>query len=226
VHIGYRLALIAPLLLGLGAASSLGVDHARASHLLWESSLEMGTWAASRVAPAESTWKSVEQQLLAAESHVDSDPANLELLGVLYSKQLGSLEYRDKSVVYLHRALAVRPLSPYTWVNLAEVLYLRGETGHVFETALLRASALGPSEPEVQRMIADYGLAVWAEVTPSTREAIDRLLGAGLRRNPLEMLQISERRGRLALACRHLVGNSRAPDPKWYQLCQSTEATP
>jgi hypothetical protein len=222
----YRLALVAPLLFGLGAAGSLGVNQAWASILLSESSLEMGTWAASRIAPAESTWRSVEQQLLAAESHVDSDPANLELLGVLYSKRLGSPEYRDKSVVYLHRALAVRSLSPYTWANLAEVLYLRGETDNAFETALLRSAALGPSEPEVQRMIADYGLAVWAEVSPPTRGAISQMLSSGLRRNPLEMLQISERRGRLAFACRHLVGNSRAPDPMWYQLCQSTEATP
>jgi hypothetical protein len=226
VHLAYRFALVVPLLVGLGAGGSLGIEQARASSLLSESSLEMGTWAASRVVPSESTWMSVEQQLLAAESHVDSDPANLELLGVLYSKRLDNPEYRDRSIVYLYRALAIRPLSPYTWANLAEVLYLRGETDNAFQTALLRASALGPSEPEVQRMVADYGLAVWEEARPTTRQAINQMLDSGLRRNPLEMLQISERRGRLALACRHLIGNSRGPDPKWYQLCQSTEATP
>jgi hypothetical protein len=46
-------------------------------------------------------------------------------------------------------------------------------------------------------------------------------VAAGFRRNPLEMLQISERRGRLDIACRHLEGNTRMPDARWAEMCQA-----
>jgi hypothetical protein len=51
------------------------------------------------------------------------------------------------------------------------------------------------------------------------------MVAAGMKRNPLEMLQIAERRGRLAVACRHFAGSPRLSLPKWFQLCQSTEVT-
>jgi len=90
----------------------------------------------------------------------------------------------------------------------------------------MRASELGPGEPELQRTVADYGLAVWNEVDSPLRDAIEGTVARGMTSQPREMLQIAERRGRLAVACRHaVVGTPRQSDTKWLQPCQSTEAT-
>jgi hypothetical protein len=100
-----------------------------------------------------------------------------------------------------------------------------GETGPAFEAAINHAVELGTFEPDVQGIVANYGLAVWSEVGPKTRASVEGTVAAAMKRNPLEMLQIAERRGRLDVACRHLSGSSRQADPKWSQLCQSMEAT-
>lgn len=163
---------------------------------------------------------------MAAVELSPSDPSVLERIGLLDSRRTQSPTSMSRAADYFTRALRERPVSPYTWALLAEVKYLQGSTGKEFELALRHAAFLGPAEPEVQLMVADYGLAVWNEVSDSTRQAIDRMVGAGVHRNSLEMLRISERRGRLAEACRHLVGMTRAPDPMWSRTCQGTEATP
>jgi hypothetical protein len=89
----------------------------------------------------------------------------------------------------------------------------------------VNAVKLAPYEPEVQRDVVNYGLAVVDEVKPETRAAIERALAVGMKRNAPEMLQISARRGRLGAACRHLDGVPRPAASKWTQLCQSMEAT-
>ena len=76
-----------------------------------------------------------------------------------------------------------------------------------------------------KRDVALYGLAVWEEVAPETRDAIDHMMTNGMRRDPAQMLQIAQRRGRLDVACRHSPGLQRQTDSKWVQLCQSMEAT-
>jgi len=221
-----RLALGVPVVLGLAWVGVVAERSARADALMLEGSREMAAWTAGRMDPSEGNWRQVREKLEGAEGIEEMDPSTHELLGILYGIRLGDPEYVRAARVHLKRALALRPTSPYTWANLAEGAYLTGDTGSAFELALNRSADLGPAEPEVQRIVVDYGLAMWNELTPSTRASVERMLNAGLRRKPLEMLQISERRGRLAFACRHLVGSNRAPDPKWYQLCQSTEATP
>lgn len=220
-----RCLIVVPLIASLGWAGWVAANIARADADVFDASKEMGTWAASRVRPSSGTWDTVNDQLRASEGLVGSDPTTQELMGILAGGRADSGEYMERALVYLTKALLRRPVSPYTWANLAEAKYLQGETDANFELALRRAAELGPAEPEVQRMVANYGLAVWNEVSPQTRTSIDLMVGAGIRRNPLEMLQISERRGRLTTACRHLVDVKRTPDPKWYQLCQSTEAT-
>ena len=122
-------------------------------------------------------------------------------------------------------AIRLRPTSPQTRSNLAAVKYHLGDTGPAFQAALKHAGELGRFEPEVQSAVANFGLAVWNEVGPGTRASIEATLAAAMRRNPLEMLQIARRRGRLDIACRHIASTTRQIDPKWFQLCQSTEAT-
>jgi hypothetical protein len=125
----------------------------------------------------------------------------------------------------LVKALEMRPVSPYTWAYLMEAQYRRAEASANLELALQRASQLGPSEPGVQRIVADYGLALWPELNPQARAQVERMVAAGMRRNPLEMLRISDRRGRLEAACRHVVGAPK-PDLRVGRTCERWEITP
>jgi hypothetical protein len=133
-------------------------------------------------------------------------------------------EATDRAIASFTLALEQRPSSPFTWASLVEALYRKGDVGARFEQAIKQAAEMGPWEPEVQLTIADYGLAVWNEVSPSTRIQIERLVSNGMVRNAPELMQISLRRGRLGVACGYL-GQSARTDPKWTQLCQSTGAT-
>ena len=206
--------------------SANAVHAGRSDAIVYSASQEMGTWAASRVQPGKETLGWVRAELEEALAIEPRDPTTHELLALLETRNLDNEEYQRDAIVHFRRALELRPTAPYSWANFAEVKYRIGDTGAEFENALIRASQLGPSEREVQRTVADLGLAVWNEVGPRTQEAVDRTVGAGMRRNPLEMLQIAERRGRLDIACRHVSDTPRRTDSTWTQLCQSTEATP
>jgi hypothetical protein len=163
--------------------------------------------------------------LLIAGAVTPRDPALHELLGLIDARMGERQEFLPDAAVHFERAIEFRPTSPQTWGDLAAVKYRLGDTGPIFETAIVHAAEFGRFEPDVQAVVANYGLAVWSEVGPRTRASIDSALAAAMKRNPLEILQIAERRGRLDVACRHLAGSTRQVDPKWSQLCQSMEAT-
>jgi Flp pilus assembly protein CpaB len=84
---------------------------------------------------------------------------------------------------------------------------------------------MGPWEPEVQRVVADVGLATFNEVQARTRATIERMVAFGMRRQPLEILQIAQRRGRLDVACRHVADNKHVTDLKWITLCEKGRTT-
>jgi Flp pilus assembly protein TadD len=221
-----HLLIALPGVVAMAALSANALRAGSADAIVYSASQEMGTWAAARARPGKETIAWVRSELEEALRAEPRDPTIHELLGVLESRSLENAEYQQDAVVHFRKALELRPTAPYTWANLAEVKYRIGDTGREFENALIRASQLGPSEREVQRTVADLGLAVWNEVGPRTQEAVDRTVGAGMRRNPLEMLKIAERRGRLEVACRHVNDIPRRTGSTWGQLCQSTEATP
>jgi hypothetical protein len=125
----------------------------------------------------------------------------------------------------LERSIVLRPVSPYAWTALEGHRYLAGAPVAELEKPLMNAALLGPSEPAVQRTVADFGLALWKESTPSFRAAVAPVLTAGIRRDPNEFMQIAERRGRLDVACRHFDGSSRKADSKWTITCNRLEAT-
>jgi hypothetical protein len=156
---------------------------------------------------------------------VPKDPTANELLAIATIGSTNDPEQLIAARELLVNAIAQRPGSGYSWASLAAVKYRLGETDAMFESALVNAMKLAPYEPEVQRGIVDYGLAVIDEVKPEARTAIERALAAGMNRNAPEILQISARRGRLGAACRHLDGVPRPAASKWTQLCQSLEPT-
>jgi len=211
------------LVVGLGHyALATGIAGAE----IHEASSEMEGWRPSGAQPKGDTVERVKASLLSARLAVPSSPAANELIGIIEVRTSVNSGQLARARDYYSQALAVRPTSPYTWANLVEVMYRTGDTGRSFEAALLNAARLGPFEPEVQRTVAFFGLAVWNEVPPAVQAGIEAGVASGMRRNPLEMLRIAERRGRLDVACRHLEREARQNDPKSTQLCQSVEATP
>lgn len=218
-----RVLVMIPALTALGWASAQALRIGSADAIVYEAAKEIGTWIASRSAPAPQTRQWIHDDLQRAAARVPGDPSVQELLGLL---QAFTPEYSDEALVHFSKALELRPTSPYSWANFVEASYRKGGSGPGFEAALRRAAETGPSEPEVQRTVVDYGLAVYDEVGPATRSAIDRMIAAGMIRNPLEIMRIAQRRGRLDTACRHLAESPRRTELKWQQVCLRTEATP
>ena len=199
-----RLLAVVPALALLAWMSRDTIGLATAGAVMHDVSKAMDPWTAGK-APAPTAIAKMREDL--QDSRHASDADIEELLGLIYARS-GS-EYLAEARVHLINALRLRPGSPYTWANLVGVDYRLGRIGKDFERMLVLAAELGPYEADVQRAEAFYGLALWDEVAPETRAAIERSVASGMKRNPLEMLQISQRRGRLDVACRYFGGSSR-----------------
>jgi hypothetical protein len=218
-----------PIVAGVSILAAIGFSIeafrlAGADVIVAESNAAISSHAWARAAPSIDAWLKIRNELLRAERLAPNSPSVSESLGVLHATRAGSRELLVYSRDYFLRALEARPTSPYTWANYAAVKYLLGETGPAFETALVNAVLFGPWEPRVQRIVADVGLAVYGEVKPPARAAIAANVHSGMLRNPLEILQISEKRGRLDIACRHVAGNKRMTDAYWLERCKRERA--
>jgi len=218
-------ATIVPVLAGIAWVSVHAVRMGSADSVVHDALRSMAVWSAKRTWPDLDQWLAVRNDLAHAARLAPGDPATRDTLGVLHVQRAGTPQFMDLAHEHFAAALMLRPSSPYSWASIAMARYGLGKTDRIFEAALVNAMRLGPSEAEVQATVADLGLAVWDEVAPATRTAIEQAIGAGMRRNPMEMLQISQRRGRLEPACRHLEGNRRITEPKWLNLCARREIT-
>ncbi len=214
-----RAVVLVPAVAFLVFLSFWSVRWGAADSLAYGATREINTWTATGASPGIDTWMWVRSDLQRAERLSPSDPAIAELLGVLHLQRAGRAEFSELALEYFARALALRPSSPYTWANMAEARYRLGMTQPPFETILVQAHRLGPSEPETQRLLAELGLALWDELQPETRRAVETAISAGMKRNPLEILRISERRGRLRLACEKVRVDKRLADTKWTRVC-------
>jgi hypothetical protein len=217
-----RAVVAVPLALCLGWLSVHAFNRGKAESLVYDASREMITWPSLR-APRTGVWDWVREDLNSALLLTPGDPTAHETLAVLEMQRLDSLEFLEDADVHLREAVKLRPTSPYTWVNFADLRYRLGELDGRFEASLVAAVRLGPGEPEVQRRVADLGLAGWKEVTTPTRTSIIQAIEWGMRRNAPEMLQIAERRGKLRVACGLASSVSGYMKSGWYPLCESTE---
>ena len=214
-----RLLVVAPAVAVLGWLAVESVRGGEAGSAVYGAAKEMDTWVASGAPPDPQTVSWVVADLERAQGATPDDPEIEELLGALAVHRTGRPGYLEKALAHFSRAVALRPTSPYTWAAIADARYRQGQTGSAFETALRHAAELGPAEPEVQRTVVDLGLATWDEVAPTTRTAVEKTISGAMQRDAGEVLQIAERRGRLAVACRHLSDAPRRVDPRWLSTC-------
>jgi hypothetical protein len=220
-----RTSLAVFVLLAAVSLSALAVRDGLSDTTVAAADSEMSAWTASGVEPGEQTQRWVREDLQRAAAMVPGDPAPHELLGVLASRDLGDPRNEQLARDEFRASIELRPSSPYNWLHLAELRYQTGDTGALFERDLGRAASLGPSEPGVQRVVAFLGLAVYDDLSDAGRRTVDGAIRSGARRNALEMMQISTRRGRLDVTCRLVQSMAPEIDPKASQLCQRTGAT-
>ncbi|QJR11691.1 hypothetical protein DSM104443_02773 [Usitatibacter rugosus] len=198
-------------------AAKLGL----AETLAYEVTDQIASWQSRKVSPELEPWLQARDQLESAQRLARRNGAVEELLGVLYSERRRNPDFQQLALDHFTAALTQRPSSPYTWASIADVRYRLGSTTGDYEQVLLNAVLLGPNEPEVQRIVVDYGFALWDDIGPETKAAVLQAIASGMRRNPMEMLKISERRGRLSLACPRVPSDARFPDPLWAKLCEA-----
>jgi hypothetical protein len=180
-------------------------------------------WGAEKSPPALETWLWVRRALERAQVLAPADPAIPELLGLMHLQQSDRAEFSELALEHFGRALVLRPSSPYTWANVAAAKFNLGQTKAPFEEIMLRAEVLGPAEPETQQMMVELGSALWNELSPPAQREVKLALERAMRRNPLETLLISERRGRLDLACPLAAGDIRLEKSKWPKVCEELE---
>ena len=223
MHAVRRVVVGIPAALLLAGAIVFGLSAGMANTNARAVSGEVGTWA-SLAGPRPDTVASLQSELDRTALHAPDRAYVEELQGVIAARRRDDPSALASAKFHFLKALQSRPVSPYTWANVAHVDYELGQTGDEFEAALRQAARLGRFEAEVQNTVVNYGLAVREEVTPQTRAAIDQTVADAMRRNPLETLQIAARRGRLDVACRGIVDPGNEPS-KRYLLCQQWERT-
>ncbi len=218
-----RLLAVLPMLVLLAWMGLAAHRDGRANSLMADASREMSTWRRATVAAGEWDW--IRADLERAAEMDPGNPSISELQGILKARRVAEDTYLKESIAHFQQSLRERPGSPYGWANLLESSYrLHGSAAEI-DPMIQRAVALGPHEPAVQRVVADFGLAAWPELSPAGQASTERVVAAALRRNPLEMLRIADRRGRLNVACRHVSIAPGTSSTQWSKFCPGTEAT-
>lgn len=218
-----RFAVAIPAIVVLAALASQALHLGASGETVYRSAQEMATWRASGLEPDAGGVEWLIADLDAARAKAPGDPNIEELLGTLSLKRIDRPRFLEEALSHFRRAVDLRPTSPYSWADIVAADYRKGDVAGEIQAAIRNAARLGPAEPEVQRTVIDYGLALWDEESPQTRQAVETAITGAMKRDPAEALQIAERRGRLAVACRHLADAPRRADPEWGLLCRSRE---
>ncbi len=172
---------------------------------------DMDDWNAQRDSinyRSGNEWSKTRDTLLAAQQLESGSPTILETLGMLHVQPVaypeGTTQWLlGEALNYFRHALIVRPVSPYTWSNIALTKYRLGEIDNDLYHALEQSIALGPWEPEVQFVAADLGFALWDEMPSSLRESVAQTVERAARYHANKIIRMAENRGRLFIVCKY-----------------------
>jgi hypothetical protein len=118
--------------------------------------------------------------------------------GVMGTEQHVLLE---SAATNFRQALTVRPLWPYTWVNLLSTKDQLGQVDLEFNMALNRSAELGPWEPRVQMQVVESGLRNWSKLGSAERAVVQQKVLDALRRQPRQVFTVVKNYGRPDLIC-------------------------
>jgi hypothetical protein len=200
-----RVTIAAGLALCLLAMAVVALRWGRADAMHREAEREMARWQHDRSMPGLAEWLETRDALAQALRLDPRNPAIAESNGLLHSQRVqegsGSGVFQEEALGFFEEAAVRRPTSPYTWANIALTRYRLGRTDAKFMAALSQAQRLGPWEPEVQLIAADFGLAMWDEMDAAGRAELKATLARGAKRQGAQVVQLAEKRGRLGLVC-------------------------
>lgn len=142
---------------------------------------EMNRWNAPNQKPDLARWNEAHDLFERAENLTPDDPQLLAQGAELFewrawleqnNPEAGE-EYRQRSMSYHRRGLALRPAWPYAWTDFASAKVLSGEFDKEFQGAFQKATELGPWEVGVQQVLTRIGLQNWRKLSQNNK---DRLL--------------------------------------------------
>lgn len=216
---GTRLAVAVPAVLAMAVLVAVVVPLGLADWKYQSIRSDVRDWARAGRAPNARAWEGARGVLEDALKLAPGNPVLHEDLGRLHLTEPVLALSPQMADAHLRRAVDLRPTAPYPWVALIAARFRVGLSGEALERLLVGTWQLGPSESGVQVTVAELGLARWGELGAAGRGVVTRAVAAGMQRNPVEMLTISQRRGRLAMACAHVQGDARLAQSPWSKAC-------
>ena len=168
---------------------------------------EVTVWSAKRTVPSHEQWQRAVDMFGAALKLNPENPSLYDFLGTAYD--LGSVVffpggqwsvYSEYALLNFRHAASLRPISPYSWANVATVKYQLGQVDDELFRALALAMRFGPWEPGVQIIVSDLGFAAWDRLTPELQAQIrenwrrtalrqgDRLAALAIARKRVDLL--------------------------------------
>lgn len=216
---GARVVVAGPAIVGLAVLSVVVAPWGMADWQVQSVREDVRGWAGAGKAPSARAWEAVREALERAVELAPVNPSIHELLGTLHLTEPALAQSPQAAMRHLARAVELRPSAPYPWSNLLVARYRSGLTLPPFERMLAGTWLLGPAEPAVQVVVASLGLARWGESGIAAQSATAAAVAAGMRRNPMEMLRISQSRGRLFPACGYVQGDGRLAQSQWLKVC-------
>lgn len=176
-----RLAVLVSLFLLAGYAGYFGGRAALADSMTLKARWEIGKWRdGNNLPPDLSVWKDARESLMAALHLEPDNPQFYEDLAFLYGLRASAThnipelerEFLKQVLIYYKQAVALRPMSPHTWANIALANHYLGDTNLEMWRAFDLAMAYGKNEPAVQVTLAEIGLSRWAELGEARRAGI------------------------------------------------------
>lgn len=176
---------------------------------------EMNDWSLSGIQPDSNAMEHVSRMLAIAKVISPGNPDHFEdaarlvavrsaIVGITSPEHEAQLAY---GISQIRRAIALRPLSPYSWATLLLLKRERAEYDAEFRHALERTVTLGPWEPEVQPIVADVGLSAWADLPEREQEMVRMNFMRGMKRQSQTMIAIANSHQQSCIGSRaHLAG--------------------
>lgn len=161
---------------------------------------EMHAWSTHATRPDAVAIEGVTSALGVARLIAPGNPDPYEDLARLALVRSGMPDVNDaeknallmEGLVLIRQAIALRPVSSYSWATLLLLKRERAEYDAGFRHALERAVTLGPWEPEVQRIVADVGMGAWAALTRAEQEMVRENFVRGMKRQAKTMISIAQ----------------------------------
>lgn len=139
-------------------------------------------------------------------------PAYLEAMAEIYHWRASQVNVSvedleqsvDRSLYYYRKAIASRPLWPYSWGNLVLLKAQLQQWDVEFDHAMNTALTLGAREASVQHAVHEAGLISWIELSDTQQQKIlENYSNAlqGSRNSVNKLMDINERYGRTQEFC-------------------------